>query len=231
MNALACRTCPLRPSKLAFRAFPQKRAPTAPVRFYNGRMGKRPDITERTRAEIQEAFWQLYAARPLESITVQEVCARAGYTRGTFYLHFRDRYDVLDSIEEQVLADMERIVESCMQRLARNRSKATCLVALGEVVAYYEKNKSYIVVLLGSRGDPSFVVRLKDRLKPLWRLYVVGDAHDRSEQEIDLLLEYTLSGSLFMLSRWLQNPGDVSAAQIGHLVYDAAIKDIESRLN
>ena len=33
-------------------------------------MRKRPEKTEQTKADIKEAFWRLYAAKPLEKITV-----------------------------------------------------------------------------------------------------------------------------------------------------------------
>ena len=43
------------------------------------------------------------------------------------------------------------------------------------------------------------------------------------------MLEYTLSGTLFMVSRWLQEPGDISAVEIGKLVYDTSIRDLGQR--
>jgi AcrR family transcriptional regulator len=193
-------------------------------------MNKRPEKTERTKAELQEAFWRLYAKKPIEKITISQVCEAAGYNRGTFYLHYQDIYDILESIEEKVLSGMTKCVEKCMRHLQKEDSKLNRLAAMSDVILYYERNKTYIVVLLGEQGDPSFIVRLKDNLKPLWRTYVIDDdAVELSEHEIDLLLEYTLSGSLFMISRWLQEPGDVSTAQIGHLVYDAAIRDVAIR--
>ena len=192
-------------------------------------MKKRPQKTEQTKAEIREAFWRLYAAKPIEKITVGEVCERAGYNRGTFYLHFRDLYDLLAQIEDTLLDGMTACVEACMRRLQRDSSKLSCIAACKDVVLYYERNKAYITVLLGADGDPSFVYRLKDNLKPLWREYVIGDAADRSESDIDLLLEYTLAGTLFMISRWLDNPGTTSAPQLAHLVYDYSIKDVRAR--
>ncbi len=194
-------------------------------------MAKRPQKTQQTRVELQEAFWQLYAHAPIEKVTVGQVCERAGYNRATFYAHYRDLYDLLEQIEAELLDGMAACVEQCMQRLAADHGKLACLAALKDVIVYYERNRSRIVVLLGEQGDPSFIVRLKDRLKPLWRRYVIADAAaERTEQELDLLLEYTLSGALFMISRWLQEPGQISAAQIGHLVYDAAIKDVAARV-
>ena len=192
-------------------------------------MRKRPEKTAQTKAEIREAFWRLYADKPIEKITVGEVCERAGYNRGTFYLHYRDLYELLRSIEDEILEGMTSCVEDCMKRLRADSSKLSCIAACKDVVLFYERNRSYIVVLLGERGDPAFIYRLKENLKPLWREYVVGVDSSRSEAEIDLLLEYTLSGTLFMISRWLASPNAMSARQLAHLVYDFSIKDVRKR--
>jgi AcrR family transcriptional regulator len=195
-------------------------------------MRKRPEKTARTKAELEEAFWRLYAKRPIEKITVQQVCDLAGYNRATFYLHYHDLYELLATIEAGMLEGMTRCVEACMKRLADDSSKAARIAALGEVVLFYERHRSRIVVLLGAQGDPSFIVALKDQLKPLWRQYVIGEAiAEHTETEIDLILEYTLAGTLFMISRWLQDPGDISSLQIGRLIYDAAIRDVSLRAN
>ena len=192
-------------------------------------MRKRPEKTEQTRANLQQAFWQLYAGAPIEKITVGQVCDRAGYNRAPFYLYYPDIYELLESIESRLLEGMTGCVESCMQRLSADSGKLALMAALKDVIAYYERNKDYIVVLLGAQGDPSFTVRLKDELKPLWRRYVITDIGDHTEQELDLMLEYTLSGTLFMVGRWLQDPGDISAVEIGKLVYDTSIRDLNAR--
>lgn len=51
----------------------------------------------------------------------------------------------------------------------------------------------------------------------------------RPEEEIDLVLEYTLAGTMYTISRWLQNPGKVGVLQLAHLVYDFSIQDLKQR--
>ncbi len=196
-------------------------------------MKKNADKTTQTKADIQDAFWHLYSKQPIESITVQNLCDIAGYNRSTFYLHFHDMYELLNSIEEEQLCGMKNCAEACLKKVSKTKSKMVRVLALKEAVSYYDKNEKYIKVLLGEKSDPAFIIRLKDELKPLWREYVVAPNLDesRSEEEIDLLLEYTLSGSLFMISMWFKNPGEVSAMQLGHLIYDLAIRDISARVN
>ena len=190
-------------------------------------MRKQPEKTARTKAEFTQAFWSLYATAPVDRITVAQICAKAGYHRGTFYLHFHDVYQVLEEVEAHLLADVSLCVERCMKQLTQDASKLARIAALKDVVLFYERNKDYLMVLLGPQGDPGFSLHLKDTCKPLWRRYVIGpETSGRSEQEIDLILEFTLAGSLAMISRWLQNPQGISAFELGHLVYDTAIQNI-----
>lgn len=49
--------------------------------------------------EIREVFWRLYTAKPISKISVKDICALAGYNRGTFYRYYSDVYEVLESIE------------------------------------------------------------------------------------------------------------------------------------
>ena len=113
-----------------------------------------------------------------------------------------------------------------MKRLTKDAGKLARIAALKDVVLFYERNKRFIVVLLGPQGDPSFALRLKEVLKPLWKRYVIDQGESqRSEQDINLILEFTLAGSLAMISQWLQDSQGLSAYELGHLVYDTAIKN------
>ena len=46
--------------------------------------------TRYTRQIITTAFWQLLRQKPMETITVKEICALAQINRDTFYRHFPD---------------------------------------------------------------------------------------------------------------------------------------------
>ena len=74
-------------------------------------MKKQPQVTEQTRANLRQAFWELYAERPVEKISVREITDRAGYNRATFYLYYHDVYELLDEIEDTVLGNIERLVQ------------------------------------------------------------------------------------------------------------------------
>ena len=53
------------------------------------------------RDKIKEEFWCLYEQRPIERISVKEVCEATGCNKTTFYHHFQDLRAVLEEIEEE----------------------------------------------------------------------------------------------------------------------------------
>jgi len=66
-------------------------------------MKKQPEITERTKAILTDAFWQLYCQKDIHNISVKEITDKGGFNRSTFYQYFTDVYDVLNQIEDSLI--------------------------------------------------------------------------------------------------------------------------------
>lgn len=56
-----------------------------------------------TRAALIEAALAEFATRGLDAPSLDAICARAGFTRGAFYVHFRDREDLVAAVMERAL--------------------------------------------------------------------------------------------------------------------------------
>jgi len=62
----------------------------------------RREAKQRTREALIQAGMTLFAEQGLDGPSLDAICERAGYTRGAFYVHFRDRDDFLVAVMEQV---------------------------------------------------------------------------------------------------------------------------------
>ena len=51
---------------------------------------------KRTRQMLDQAFVSLLAEKGFDAVSVQDITARAGVNRATFYAHFEDKYKLLD---------------------------------------------------------------------------------------------------------------------------------------
>jgi AcrR family transcriptional regulator len=63
----------------------------------------RAQAKRETREALIQAGLEAFAAEGLDVPSLDAICARAGFTRGAFYVHFRDRDDFLVAVMEDVL--------------------------------------------------------------------------------------------------------------------------------
>jgi len=74
------------------------------------------DKKQKTKKLIQESFLHMMADKPFESITVGDITRTAEINRGTFYLHFVDKFDLLDQMEQQLFADLGSPIDESQSR-------------------------------------------------------------------------------------------------------------------
>lgn len=65
-----------------------------------------------TKRDIRDTLTQLLLTEPFESISVSKLARKAGINRGTFYLHYLDKYDMMDKLKEETLADLNQLFEA-----------------------------------------------------------------------------------------------------------------------
>ena len=65
---------------------------------------KREDRRTRyTKQVIREAFFQLLREKGFAKMSVADICRIAEINRGTFYLHYVDKFDLLDAMIDEAL--------------------------------------------------------------------------------------------------------------------------------
>ena len=57
---------------------------------------------EKTENAIKNAFLEIRARKPLEKITVKELCACAQINKSTFYAHYQDIYALSEKLEQEI---------------------------------------------------------------------------------------------------------------------------------
>lgn len=99
-----------------------------------------------TKKAIKDSFLELFDKKPLEKISVTEICNKADINRGTFYSHYSDPYDLKNSLEEEFLAIITEKIRAYTADGSRSISTAQTLSVLKE-------NKELCRVFTGPNGD------------------------------------------------------------------------------
>ena len=59
-----------------------------------------------TKEDIKEALIQLLSEERFDTISISKLCKRAGINRGTFYLHYQDKFDLMEQLKEETLSQL-----------------------------------------------------------------------------------------------------------------------------
>ncbi|WKY44580.1 TetR/AcrR family transcriptional regulator [Eubacteriaceae bacterium ES2] len=192
-------------------------------------MGKNLSPTATTTKEnIIAAFWSLYCHKRIEKITVKEICLISGYNRSTFYVYFRDVYEVLEEIEaitveaqDFKMIILEQIVKADVQ---------VGQALLASVLTLFEKNSKYLPVLLGENGDPLFRKKLLEKLAPVV-LSMYEDLKPEEELKVKYLMEYQSAAMLSTIANWYANDKDLPADQFIELLLSVTTNGLQKELS
>ena len=64
----------------------------------------------KTRRVIRQCLTELLKTKRIQDITVREISEKADINRGTFYLHYRDIFDLMEQIENELLEELEDVL-------------------------------------------------------------------------------------------------------------------------
>lgn len=172
-------------------------------------MKKRPDLTEVTRDNFMQAFCEMYANRPLEKITVKELSETAGYSRVTFYNYFTDPYDLLEKLEEDLIA---KIINAIMHNVASGDLIGGFVESFTALDEECERISS--LLLLGSYAE-HFISKFKKTAVPmLLRTFNINADNEQAAY----VLEFYIAGVLSIFSKWIRDGKQIPVDKLAELI-------------
>ena len=168
-------------------------------------MKKQPEITEKTKQAFVDVFCELYAQKPIEKISIQEISNKSGYNRSTFYQYFTDIYELLDYVENNLL-------DYIKQELA-DKETSTNIVKDALNCFTRKEHIELLKALLGDYGSVHFLERLKREL-PFDKLNL---NFQKNNPLTPYLVEFYISTALSLLRLWLKRQRDLSPEEFFNL--------------
>ena len=172
-----------------------------------------------TRSALREALIDLILEKPLVSITVKDICARADINRSTFYLHFKDVTDLLRTTEDEIIEHMREHAPTHERGLCDPQEIKGFFIHFLEQIRNNPRIMKLIQVLCSERGDPYFVRKLQTMT---YEAFLEGwDMHmmpEMSEQRKLLVFSYIIPGMVSMLSTWATRAQDTPTDQVVSLL-------------
>lgn len=159
---------------------------------------------------LKEALVRAMQKEHISKISVKSLCELADINRSTFYAHFRDQYDLLHYIEQEVLANITRRLE----RQDFGGEGPISFQVLNLILEYVQQNASLFKALLSDNCEPGIqreIMKLPDIISV--QIYEGVD-----ERVKDYLSVFGVTGCVSILQKWLQDGMPESTEQISELI-------------
>ena len=111
----------------------------------------------KTRRQLKECLTRLLKEKKIQDITVRELAEMADINRGTFYLHYKDVFDLLEQTETELLGKLNTVIQKHRAEELLDRP----FNIFHEVYTLVYENASLVEILLGENGDLNFLNRMK----------------------------------------------------------------------
>jgi AcrR family transcriptional regulator len=169
---------------------------------------------KKTQDALKNAVLELMAEKSFDDITIQDLSDRANVSRGTIYLHYLDKYDLLDKL---IKTHINELGDRC-------KAAADLDFADGSLIwtEYFEENYAFFSMMLVSKGAPYFRSRFLDCLIAEFKDEVdVTQGKNKGLNE-EMLIRFVASAYVGVVEWWFVNERPIShralAEQLGALL-------------
>ncbi|MBR0541103.1 MAG: TetR/AcrR family transcriptional regulator [Clostridia bacterium] len=171
---------------------------------------------KRTKKLLKEGLTQLILQKSIKKISVRELADLVEINRGTFYLHYKDIYDLVDQIENELCERFEQILSE-----TNCTTTSDTLTVFKCVCEFLDENKQICHALLSDNGDINFLLKIRAIISKTCFSHMTKDiTSEQSKINYLYISSYFESGTVGILRLWLgdNSPNRKSAEEVAMLL-------------
>ena len=172
----------------------------------------------KTRAALKKSLTTLLQQKSVKDISVREVSELADVNRATFYLHYKDVFDLLEQSEQDLLSELHAVIDEIPGDVIQKRP----VLLFEKVYGLCRENADLVRILLGENGDIRFLnnlnIFLKEKCLNDWSAYI----RQTELKNFDAFFSFLVGGCCSLLQYWFstgmkQSPGDLALITVEFL--------------
>ncbi len=166
----------------------------------------------KTKKTLIEALTKLMAEKKTNRITVKELTQLADVNRSTFYIYYRDVFDMVEKVETEMLNDFTRAFYKCFTSTTNYHDLLSFFTYLFEFV---QANAEICKILLGPDGEYSFLEKLKNMIQSQSCL-----GNDVLSVKLKYYEPFIVSGCIGVIQQWLDDDMKESPEEMASMIVD-----------
>ncbi|URN95653.1 MAG: TetR/AcrR family transcriptional regulator C-terminal domain-containing protein [Candidatus Pristimantibacillus lignocellulolyticus] len=179
----------------------------------------------KTKQQLLQALLTCIEQKGLDHVTVTDIANVADLNRGTFYLHYQDVRHMVQQIMNEKIDILTELIKQVDPY--EHGQYADQNIPYPRIVAILEElsaDRQFYTTILGSKGDPSYVLHLKKILTGAlynkFELHIPGTSS--APVPTHYLLAYMTSAAVGMIMYWLENNLPETPNEIGAMIMNIA---------
>ncbi|GGC77038.1 TetR family transcriptional regulator [Thalassobacillus devorans] len=165
-------------------------------------MAKKTDLrVKRTRILINEAFLKVIQMKGFDAMTIQDIADEALINRSTFYLHYDDKYDLLEKMSSDVIQELISVINPPFDQADQELLKGS----VTNVYQCIQKHQMFYQVMFGKNGINGFRNKLEEVIRDKFDRHIKEVVKDPTQFQIpkDLLLHFISAAFVGIIQWWL----------------------------
>ena len=177
----------------------------------------------RTKQMLRSALLELLREKSVDQITVTELTEKADVNRGTFYGHYKDIYDMVKQMENEMFQEFSDLLHAYPADALRHGLRPI----LQDVFAFLQRYGDVAAALLERDRDTRFLEKLKgmvaERVSLEWgRLYQFSTPKEQA-----FCLSFLVGGAVGLIQSWLEGGRKESPKELAALSEAMILRGIE----
>ena len=177
----------------------------------------------RTQLLLKDGLTNLMHQKPVQKISVKELTDYVNLNRGTFYLHYKDIYDLLEQIENDMLIEFQEI--NSTHKVAEMDGKPYPLLL--DLFILLQKNAEFARILLINNRDQNFVDKLKNIIRERCLPDLIYLFSGADPALCNLYTSYILAGCIGIIENWLESSPRCTPEVLAHRTEDIILHGLD----
>lgn len=177
---------------------------------------------KKTKRLLREGLTRLMQAKSINDITVKELADSVDINRGTFYLYYKDIYDMLDKVETEMMEEFNELLQS----YSVEKVVMQPLILLENIFVFIADNADICIALLSKNGDIGFIKKLTHFLHEKCLKDWIQISHNVDETHFEYAYSYFIYGSVGLIETWLNDGMKNTPQEMAVLLWDLIMNGI-----
>jgi len=163
----------------------------------------------KTRKAIKTSLIRLMSQKEISDITITEIADDADINRKTFYAHYRDIYDILDEIENDLIEKLFHILDNADIL----KSMYNPYPLFRELTSEINKDFEFYKLLVQSKNYNSLLDKIQETLKTRF-LELIKDTAKIDRDIFSFMIDFVSSGITAVYKAWFRSERNISLEQL-----------------